>query len=174
MSIRKDIRVEQTLDVDNIHSREDVRKYVLITYAKEDCNTKTRYFVVTVNKGKRIYIERPTRLNKGCDFVLFAEDVITCENGNDKPPSHTDVLQDISLKKEVLTPYQYTLLIQAIKGIYELKSYTYAEAFVNGLPQIGWTYELLLKLIRWLFIEQDITYWAGDGRNRLYSAIISV
>ena len=174
MTIRKDDHINKKLDVDYIRSREKLRKFLLVTYAKEDCHIKIRYFVEELKNGKKIYIERPTALNKGCDFVLYAEDVNIFKNGNDKPPSHNDVLQDLTPKKRRLTPVEYKKLQNAIKCIYEVKSYSEAEQHVNNLPQVGWNYELLLKLLRWLFIEQDITYWAGDGRKKLYSAILGV
>ena len=174
MSVRNDDHIEKVLDVDHIRNREEARKFLLITYAIEDCHVKTRYYVETLSDGKRIYFERPTSLNKGCDFVLFAEDVITFQNGNDKAPSHNDVLQDLTIKKQALSSEQYAGLLEAIKCIYDMKPYSKAEAHVKNLPQVGWSYELLLKLLRWLFIEQDITYWAGDGREMLYTAIIAV
>ena len=80
MTVRNDDHIEKFLDVDHIRSKEEARKFLLITYAMEDCHVKTRYYVETFSNGKRIYLERPTFLNKGCDFVLFAEDVITCKN----------------------------------------------------------------------------------------------
>ena len=35
----------------------------------------------------------------------------------------------------------------------------------------GLTLEMLLKILKWLFIEQDITYWNYDGRQMLKMAI---
>ena len=171
MGVKHDGRIEKFLDVDNICTREKIRMFVLANYAIEDCNVKTRYYIETFNNGKRLYFERPTRLNKGCDFVLFAEDVITFKNGHDKAPSHKDVLDDLAIKKSKLSQMQYAELLEAIKCIYETKPYIEAEKHVKNLPSAGWSYELFLKLLRWLFIEQDITYWAGEGRNMLYTAI---
>lgn len=173
MTVRHDDHIEQTLNVDDINSREDIRRFILTTYAIEDCNVKTRYYVETIesDNNRRIYIERPTFLNKGCDFVLFAEDLIRYKNGNDKAPSHKDVINDLVIKKQNLSPQEYSLLLQAIDCIYQSRPYHIAERYINQLPHIGWNYELLLKLLRWLFIEQDITYWAGEGRNMLYTAI---
>ena len=68
MTIRNDDHIENFLNVDGIRSREEIRKFMLLTYALEDCKVKVRYYVETLNSGKRIYIERPTFLNKGCDF----------------------------------------------------------------------------------------------------------
>lgn len=35
----------------------------------------------------------------------------------------------------------------------------------------GMSVEMLLKVLKWLFIEQDITYWNYDGREMLRRAI---
>jgi hypothetical protein len=39
-------------------------------------------------------------------------------------------------------------------------------AFHQGFPV-----EMVLKILKWLFIEQDITYWNYDGRQMLRMAI---
>lgn len=174
MTIRRESRQEKTLDVDNIHSREELRKFILMTYVSEDCNTKLRYYVETLGNGKRIYIERPAQLNKGCDFVVFVEDLILYKNGNDKPPKHDDVLNDLRAKKGTLTIVQYEQLKCAIESIYNLEQYNNTIQYTQTLPTVGWDYEVLLKLLRWLFIEQDVTYWSGNGREMLYSAILSI
>jgi hypothetical protein len=28
--------------------------------------------------------------------------------------------------------------------------------------------------LRWLFIEQDVTYWSGQGRGMLYNRILEI
>lgn len=35
----------------------------------------------------------------------------------------------------------------------------------------GFSVEFLLKVIKWLFIEQDIRYWNWSGRNKLFNRI---
>lgn len=174
MTVRIDEHQEKRLNVDHIHSRVELRKFMLTTYAIEDCNTKNRYYVETLKNNKRIYIERPTMLNKGCDFVVYVEDLLLWKNGNDRPPKHDDVLDDLHQKKANLTDEQFKKLISAITTIYNVEEYDIAEQYIETLPSVGWDYEVLLKLLRWLFIEQDITYWSGEGRNMLYSAILKI
>ena len=161
--------------IDEFSNRGDIRKYMLYLYATEDCMTKIRYYVETLANGKRIYLERPTFLNKGCDFQIFVEDLIVYKNGNDKCPSHNDVFEDLKLKKKQLTEQQYSILISAVTDIYEVRPYGVAESKTKQLPvPDGWSYETLLKRLRWLFIEQDITYWAQTGREMLMSGIIEI
>jgi hypothetical protein len=45
-----------------------------------------------VTDGNRIYLERPGRLNEGCDFVVYIENIYLWNNGNDRPPSHMFIL----------------------------------------------------------------------------------
>lgn len=173
MSIREDDRIEKTIDIDTLRTREELRRYMLGVFAQEECKTKTRYYVETLGNGKRIYLERPTALNKGCDFSIYVEDLMLHNNGNDRRPSHEDVMKDLTTKKAQLTLQEYNQLLQAIGMIYELHPYADAQQYVAQLPHVGWDYEVLLKLLRWLFTEQDITYWAGDGRAMLYDGILS-
>lgn len=174
MTVRNDDHIERYLDIDSINNRDELRKYMLYLYATEDCKTKVRYYVEALENGKRIYIERPTFLNKGCDFVLYVEDLIIYKNGNDKAPSHSDLLGDLKKKKNILSSNDYQRVIIAIQCIYNVQPYNVAKSYIDGLPNIGWSYELVLKLIRWFFIEQDITYWAGEGREMLFNAILRV
>lgn len=173
MTIKKNEAQESELQsIDEFSNRADVRKFMLYLYAKEDCKTKLRYYVETLADGKRIYLERPTHLNKGCDFRIYVEDLIVYQNGNDKCPSHDDAINDLILKKNTLSKEEYAKLLSAIEDIFNVSPYNVAEEKIKDLPEPqGWPYETLLKLLRWFFIEQDITYWAQTGREMLMGGI---
>ena len=171
MTIRQDNSIPLNINIDNINDRVVLRTHILNQWIIENPNSKYRYFVEILANGNRIYLERPGRLNKGCDFVIFIENHITFNNGNDKPPRHDFITDDLSLKKQSLTQAEWNLLLQAIESIYNCGSYQTAIDFCNNLPNIGETYELVLKTLRWLFIEQDVTYSSGQGRNMLYTHI---
>lgn len=171
MTIRQDNSIPLNINIDNINDRVVLRTHILNQWITENPNSKYRYFVEILANGNRIYLERPGRLNKGCDFVIFIENHITFNNGNDKPPRHDFITDDLSIKKQNLTQVEWNLLLQAIASIYNCDPYQTAFYFCNNLPNIGETYELVLKTLRWLFIEQDVTYWSGQGRNMLYTHI---
>ena len=173
MAIKKNGAKEYTLNsIDCYSNKSDVRKFILSQYINEDCGVKLRYYVETLANGKRIYLERPTFLNKGCDFQIFVEDLIIFKNGNDKCPSHKDLINDLILKKSILNKKQFSNLISAVEKIYNVKPYCEAEIIIKALPCVtGWSYETILKLVRWFFIEQDITYWAQTGRYMLMNEI---
>jgi len=162
------------LTIESYATRSAIRQFLLLTWSHETINTKYRYFVETLNNGDRIYLERPGRLNKGCDFVIYIENQYLWNNGNDKPPSHDFIFNDLNLKKQSLNIQQWNDLLVAIEIIYNCGNYNSVLIYTNNLPNIGLNYEVLLKLMRWLFIEQDITYWSGSGREMLYQGVLNV
>ncbi|MDQ7057064.1 MAG: hypothetical protein Q9N62_00790 [Ghiorsea sp.] len=159
------------LNIEDFGTKSDIRSFLLNTWIQENSRTKYRYFVETLESGAQIYLERPGRLNKGCDFVIYIEGYILYQNGNDKPPKHDFIIADFAIKKKQLSDKQYKHLLKAVKAIYDCKPYCDAENYVCDLPKVGVEYEVLLKLLRWFFIEQDITYWAKSGRDMLFNAI---
>ena len=174
MAIRSDGSVPLHINIDSINDKITLRNFILNQWIIETSNTKYRYFVETLSNGNRIYIERPGRLNKGCDFVIYLENHILYNNGNDKPPPHNFILDDLNVKKNVFSKNEWDLLIQSIESIYNCESYQTAFAFCSNLPKIGESYEIILKSLRWLFIEQDITYWSGQGRGMLFNGILDL
>ena len=90
---------------------------------------------------------------------------------NDKRPSHKDIFEDLKTKKKE-NPSYFPKIIQLINEVWNCKEPDFIlepndkEAFHQGL-----TLEMLLKILKWLFIEQDITYWNYDGREMLIRAI---
>lgn len=92
--IKKDDRKNvYSLNVNNFSNKKDIRDYLLKTWSNEAERVQFRYFVETLSDNKRIYLERPANLNKGCDFVVKIEDLIIFKNGNDRPPKHKDLLE---------------------------------------------------------------------------------
>jgi hypothetical protein len=175
MTIREDGRTEINLEGEvEFDNRERIREFILLTWLKESSNTSYRYFVETTNNGKRIYLERPARLNKGCDFVIYVEDLLAFINGKDKPPSFDNLVDDLRQKAND-RPSEFHRLKNLIKRVYEccpmgpllLES---QELLFNA----GWETDLILKLVKWFFIEQDITYWNKTGREMLWNAIRNI
>ena len=156
---------------DQFSTKEEIRASLMMQWISETPNTKYRYFVETYNDGLNIYLERPTRLNKGCDFVIYAENAYLWNNGNDRPPDHKFVIRDLKQKKNTLSPTEWDNVLLSIDQIYNTQPYAKIIPNIRTLPQVGQSYELILKLIKWFFIEQDITYWSGQGRGMLYEAL---
>ena len=130
--------------------------------------TRYRYYVETLEDGRRIYLYRPTFLNKGIDFQVWVE---RFENDKDKKPSHKDIFHDLKLKEEE-NPEQYQELINAIIAVWNCEEPDgVLKQFKHLNFKQGFSLDLLLKSLKWLFIEQDVTYWNYDGRGMLIEAI---
>lgn len=156
--------------------KKEIRKILLRKWIKEKPSTKYRYFVEKLNSNNRIYLERPGRLNKGCDFVIFIENhaFLKFKNGNDKPPTHEFIFNDLKLKKSKFNKKQYCEILTAIIEIYHCKSYESASKHIKSNTFVGEDVELILKTLKWFFIEQDITYWNSSGRQMLFDRITKI
>jgi hypothetical protein len=177
--VRSDNKIYDDYTVDfnlNHKSRKELRDAVVQEFLKEKGGywdndilhvTRYRYFVEKLSNGKRIYLKRPTYLNKGIDFQVWIEKMIGDE---DKRPAHSDIIQDFKAKKYENT-IEFKRLMVAVNRVWNcdepddiLKIERFD--FGSGLPV-----ELTLKTLKWLFIEQDITYWNYQGRGMLKFAI---
>ena len=129
--------------------------------------TRYKYFVETIRDGRKIYLLRPTFLNKGIDFQVWVERL---DGEKDKKPSHKSIFEDLKDKKQE-DPIKFKELLVLIDRVWK------CEDPENILEQnelefrTGWPVELFLKVLKWLFVEQDITYWNYDGRSMLKRAI---
>lgn len=129
--------------------------------------TKYKYFVEKLKDGRRVFLLRPTFLNKGIDFQVWVEKM---DGSEDKRPSHKDVFKDLEVKKEE-NPNGFKLLIKAIDMVWNCEEPDKVLKEITLNFKNGFTSEMLLKILKWLFIEQDITYWNYDGRTMLRMAI---
>ena len=86
-------------------SREALRFKIINKFLKEKPGywkdnvqhpTRYKYFVETLSDGRRIYLKRPTHLNKGLDFQVTVEKL---QGNEDKRPSFDDILTDLEAKK---------------------------------------------------------------------------
>lgn len=102
MTVRKDSsRIEKTLDTSTLKTKQDIRVFLLLEWGKEVSQKKHRYFVEELSDGKRIYLDRPARINRGCDFIIYIEDMVVWKNGNDRPPSYKNLFADLTHKKSI-------------------------------------------------------------------------
>lgn len=136
------------------------------------------YYVETGENGKKIYLHRPAYKNKGMDFEVRVEDyqfrygkygnVISSGNR----PSHSEIWNDVH-EKVVENPGDGQKLKELITDIYNCEEPNEALVdschFATGLPL-----DLLLYTIKWLFIEQDMTYWNQSGREMNYNGLMKI
>jgi len=158
----------------NLHAtdRRAVRLEVLQQFIAEEPGTREEknryiYHAETLTDGSRIILKRPAWKNKGIDFEIWCENFSM--NGRQARPSHSDIFEEI---QTVLTnhPDCREELFTAIRRVWECENPAVVLQSLN-LLRLDPRVERLLKLVRWLFIEQDLTYWIASGRWMLRTAI---
>lgn len=159
------------------NNRRDIRNNLINIFLEENAGTGKGEFssnyiynVETLKNGKRVQLRRPTFLNKGMDFTIHLENTEFRNKGSfrDKP-KHEEIINDLLLKKQE-NIFEYEKVRTIINQIFICKNVSQEEYedifFTSGIEIEG-----ILKVIKWLFIEQDITYWNYSGRYMLYHSL---
>jgi hypothetical protein len=158
--------------------RSALRRAVAEKWLEESPHTNYRYNVEQCASGRKVYLLRPTWLNKGFDFQVNVEgfrSVTRAAKGQTKEmPSHTDVIHDLQTKVKA-NPKLAGSLFDAVCDIYDCSEPTDVSARDSSTVSVskGLPTDQLLYIIKWLFIEQDLTYWLQTGRDMLMAAIES-
>lgn len=161
-------------------SREDYRRQLITLFLDEEHGSRTsvseyKYNVDTLSDGTVIYLKRPTALNKGVDFEVRVEGINfrygkygnVISTGN--RPSHMDLYKDLENKQKEGNP-SFSSLKTILDKIYNCETVSMEE--YNGFSfSTGYSIELIMTTLKWLFIEQDITYWNRSGREMLYLSL---
>ena len=164
------------------NDRAEFRKEIINIFLNEKAGTgkganttKYKYVVSVLPDGKRVYLSRPANFNNGFDFTLNVENTnfnlgLINKKGNPKRastrPTHENILTDLRNKKAENNGL-YDSLIAQIELIFKCQNPTK----VNFTFKVGHSSELILECIKWLFEEQDVTYWNYSGRSMFYNAI---
>ena len=171
MVIRKELK-----NIANISDRKKLKNDLIKIFLEEepgDGNKEkaSKYeYIVEKSNDHEIYLKRPAPLNKGMDFVIYTNNYNFAKNESRarRNPSHKDILEDLLLKKSESNS-EYKKLISKIDNIFLCKEEANNDNNIN--LKIGIPVDLLLKIIKWLFIEQDVTYWNYSGRKKLKEEI---
>ncbi len=176
------MKTQKTVSI-KANSREDYHKQLIMLFLEEKHGTSQEwnyydYYVETGKNGKRLYLHRPAYKNKGMDFEVRVEDyqfrygkygnIISTGNR----PSHPEIWNDVNTKV-VENSGDGQKLKDLITQVYNCEEpnedVINACRFTNGLPL-----DLLLYTIKWLFIEQDMTYWNQSGREMYYNHLMEI
>ena len=156
--------------------RSGVRKQIIEEFLKEDpgrgkgeLTTRYRYITKILEDRREVFLSRPANFNNGFDFTVNVS-LTNFNKGLKKRastrPTHSNILDDLKIKKEENEAKYYTLFSR-IELIYQ--SQDVETGFFDFIS--GHSTELLLECIKWLFIEQDVTYWNYSGRAMFFNAI---
>lgn len=161
------------------NTRIGIRKELTNIFLDEDSGTGTGelsakyiYYVEKLEDGRRVYLKRPAVLNKGFDFTVHVENTNFGKNRATTIPSHESIIKDLITKKDENLE-EFIKVKTTIKRIFDceiIEDINHRELNFRK----GHSIELILKVIKWLFIEQDITYWNWSGRNMLYNSLNNI
>jgi hypothetical protein len=165
-----------TIDITLINFSEDrseLRKQVINIFLDENPGTgryeltsKYKYITKTFDMYE-VFLSRPAQFNNGFDFTLNVSNVNFNPSGRATTrPTHQNIYDDLQLKKHT-NPELYNVLKVQIDRIYNCQYPNRTQFNFN----VGLNTEILLECIKWLFIEQDVTYWNYSGRAMFYNGI---
>lgn len=162
------------------NNRADVRRAIVEWFLLEEPGTgrgeetsRYTYYVEELLDGQRIYLKRPAWLKKGFDFTVNVSETnfnLGIPNKRlTRMPSHNHVFQDLEQKK-LENLEEYNKLLVEIDKVYNCSNnVNYDLTFV-----VGYSVELILKSLKWLYIEQDIRDWSYSGRVMLNEGIKNI
>lgn len=171
-----------TIDLTNEqfpNNRAELRKRIVELFLQENPGTGTgdlmqkyRYNIRNFSLNRILYLDRPAYLNKGMDFLVRVENYNFRETGRGikNAPRQQEIIKDLE-KKKTQSPILFNALKLEINNIFNCIPYDVPQ---NHNDNAGIPVDILLESIRWLFVEQDVTYWHASGRNMLMNAINSI
>jgi len=124
-------------------------------------------------KGQ-LFILRPGGLRKwNFDFKVNVPPELRLGKG-----SHEEIASDLRNKKSE-NSQKFGKLLEAINEIYscsenDVDHLLRKHPFLQSSFQTGGKVEVLLKVIKWMFIMEDIVYWNYEGRAKLYNYLKEV
>jgi len=161
-------------------SRVEARREIVELFLNEQCGTgkgelssKYEYKVEQCNDYS-ILLKRPAALNKGFDFVVHIDGMYFNSSRRHTNPSHNDIIQTLQQVKDSVSREQYEIIEISIRNVYNLREFD-----VSSISDIYFTdcdnqlrpIVIIILAIKWLFIEQDVTYWNWSGRAMLMNAL---
>lgn len=161
----------------NYSSREECREKLILEFLKEEAGagkreltSRYKYYVEILKSGKRVYLSRPTHLNKGMDFTVHLENTkFRLKVAYKDRPKHQEIIEDLSQKK-LDNSFEYEKVKKILNKLYNCE-FVNENEYLDIKFKSGIEIEGILKLIKWLFLEQDVTYWNYSGRAMLYQGL---
>lgn len=160
-------------------SRNELRRKVIDQFFIEppgtgsgDDTSRYTYYVEKLNDGRRVFLTRPAYLKKGFDFLIRVEKT-TFSNGKDYP-RHDDIFNDLNKKKQENVTL-YNRLHAGMCAVYNcVEPEEVLKGFTDVTFQNGFSIDLILKVLKWFFIEQDIRDWNYSGRGMFKSRLDAI
>lgn len=166
----------RNLEMRGLKTREGLRRKTVEAFLKEQRGfnryeeTKYHYIVERLKDKRRIYLKRPTR-RCGFDFEIYVQGFT---NSEDTRYTFREIVNDLR-NKLLEDPNRFQVLYKAVERIYGCEETDLViNDYANMTFRTGEKVETILKLLKWMFIEQDLQYWNHSGRNILKTWLDSI
>lgn len=167
----KPIEIRGPMNRDEI-VRNVVNIFIITESHQRGHGVKFRYPVENLSIGKKLFIFRPAGLNKwNFDFKVEVLKEFGLEKG-----THDKIILDFQKKKQE-DPQKFNKLLDALTTLYSC-SENDVDQLLENYPDLQQSFQnsskvdILLKVVKWMFIMEDIVYWNYKGRTMLYNAIM--
>lgn len=131
------------------------------------------YPVENLPDGKQLFIKRPGGLQKwNFDFKVNVEPDMGLGKG-----THKEIELDFQNKKTE-NQAKYPELLIALTQVYYCTNDI--DEMLKSMPDLessfktGAKVNVLLKVVKWMFIMEDIVYWNFKGRTKLYEYLMEL
>lgn len=182
-------------------TREEIRKEIVGWFLSEQAGKGTgkltsryRYIVETFNDYE-ILLDRPASFNRGIDFVIRIaklrpdgrsikmpkiRELIKLKYRKESQisnsaPSHNDIYVSLSdIKNRNVS--EFKKIKNVVKQLFDnscvdINELNNINEFFIDKDGTNHPYQVMLLALKWLFIEQDLTYWNWSGRQMLYNKL---
>ena len=163
-------------------SRNGIRAELYNLFLIENPGTRktlsTYHYEVESFGNCTVELRRPGQLNKGVDFRVCTTGLMFKPTGKLKKnpaPSHEAIIEILDNYKQKYPVIYNNQIIPVLKKFYGCQNHSLSS---SNLPNFidcdgnNKPIEIVLYCVKWLFIEQDITYWNSSGRDMLYDELI--
>jgi hypothetical protein len=157
--------------------RHEIVRKVVNTFIDTEHNQKGKgiifkYPVENLPNGQQLFIVRPGH-KKNFDFKVEVTPNLGLGSG-----SHVEIANDLKIKRQE-NPQKFEELFDAIIQIYDCSENDVNKLLLNypnlnNSFQTGARVEIILKVVKWLFIMEDIIYWDTEGRAFLFNFFLYV
>ena len=157
-------------------TRKQTRDFVINAFLKElpgtgkGPNCSKYIYTAELIAHSSILIKRPAALNKGVDFTDHVSGKRFRKRGSVDMPSHADIILDLDQKMKADSA-SYKGIKSLINDVFNCKYVSQIQCRKCNIVAGKLSTTEAIMAIKWLFIEQDVTYWNWSGRYMLFGGL---
>lgn len=168
--------VNYSLPITNrMQMRKDLLDKFILEQVGEGKGELASHYTYNVEKweGYTIYLKRPGFINKGLDFTVNIDGVSFKGKRIRHNPKHEDIIAALKYCKSNYAVEYKNIIKPEIDCIYNCMPFKIKNSGAMFLDYNGNRHpvEIVLLALKWLFMEQDCTYWNYSGREMLYNTL---